>query len=49
LHTGEARDANDIARRAEAGDAAALASMIRYEERLARGAGIGHQTFSIRT
>jgi fructokinase len=37
LHTGEARDANDIARRAEAGDAAALASMIRYEDRMARG------------
>jgi fructokinase len=37
LHTGEARDADDIARRAEAGDAAALASMIRYEDRMARG------------
>jgi fructokinase len=37
LHTGEARNADDIARRAEAGDAAALASMIRYEDRMARG------------
>jgi fructokinase len=37
LHTGEARDAGDIARRAEAGDAAALASMTRYEDRMARG------------
>jgi len=37
LHTGETRDANDIAQRAEAGDAAALASMIRYEDRMARG------------
>jgi fructokinase len=37
LHTGEARDADDIARRAEAGDTAALASMIRYEDRMARG------------
>jgi len=37
LHAGEARDANDIAQRAEAGDAAALASMIRYEDRMARG------------
>lgn len=37
LHTGETCDANDIAQRAEAGDAAALASMIRYEDRMARG------------
>jgi fructokinase len=37
LHAGETRDANDIAQRAEAGDAAALASMIRYEDRMARG------------
>jgi fructokinase len=37
LHTGETRDADDIARRAEAGDAAALTSMIRYEDRMARG------------
>jgi fructokinase len=37
LHTGEARGADDIARRAESGDAAALASMIRYEDRMARG------------
>jgi fructokinase len=37
LHTGETRDANDIAQRAEAGDPAALASMIRYEDRMARG------------
>jgi fructokinase len=36
LHTGDARDAGDIARRAEAGDAAALASMARYEDRMAR-------------
>ncbi|HJX64934.1 MAG TPA: ROK family protein [Polyangia bacterium] len=37
LHTGETRNADDIAQRAEAGDAAALASMIRYEDRMARG------------
>ena len=37
LHTGEARDADDIARRAEAGDAPAVASMTRYEDRMARG------------
>jgi len=37
LHTGEARGAGDISRRAEAGDAAALASMTRYEDRMARG------------
>ena len=37
LHTGEARDAGDIAQRAEAGDAAAVASMTRYEDRMARG------------
>jgi fructokinase len=37
LHTGETCDANDIVQRAEAGDAAALASMIRYEDRMARG------------
>ena len=37
LHTGEARDAGDIAQRAEAGDAAAVASMARYEDRMARG------------
>ena len=37
LHTGETRDANDIAQRAETGDADALASMIRYEDRMARG------------
>ena len=36
LHTGETRDASDIAQRAEAGDAAAVASMIRYEDRMAR-------------
>ena len=36
-HTGEARDAGDIAGRAEAGDAAAVASMTRYEDRMARG------------
>jgi len=36
LHTGETRDAGDIAQRAEAGDAAAVASMIRYEDRMAR-------------
>jgi fructokinase len=37
LHTGEIWDAGDIARRAEAGDAAAVASMTRYEDRMARG------------
>jgi fructokinase len=36
LHAGETRDAGDIAQRAEAGDAAAVASMIRYEDRMAR-------------
>jgi fructokinase len=36
-HTGETRDAGDIARRAEAGDAPAVASMTRYEDRMARG------------
>ena len=36
LHTGENRDASDIARRAEAGDAAAVATMNRYEDRMAR-------------
>jgi fructokinase len=36
LHTGETPDAGDIAQRAEAGDAAAVASMIRYEDRMAR-------------
>jgi predicted NBD/HSP70 family sugar kinase len=36
LRTAETRDAGDIARRAEAGDAAAVATMNRYEDRMAR-------------
>ena len=36
LHTGETRDAGDIARRADAGDAAAVATMHRHEDRMAR-------------